>query len=42
MNENNNENSMEQRLEKALNDLFEPFIKYFETKECMLAFNLVD
>jgi len=29
---------IEDRLSKALNELFEPFMKYFESQECMLGF----
>ena len=35
--ENNKEVSkIEESLSKALNDLFDPFMKYFETQECLL------
>ena len=32
---------MEELLSNALNNLFDPFMKYFETQECILKFKLL-
>lgn len=37
-----NKKTFEERIEDALNELFNPLIKYFESKECMLAFKLIE
>ena len=35
---NKESQKVEERLSKALSDLFDPFMKYFESQECILTF----
>lgn len=37
-----NNKTFEERIEAAIDELFNPLIKYFESNECMLAFRLIE